>query len=70
MCHPNGTKLTLRAKKEAILSAGIFQSPRLLMLSGIGSRSYLEAIADWILKDKEKEKEKGDEIKHGVSSLC
>lgn len=32
----NGTSFTLHARKEVILSAGVFQSPQLLMLSGIG----------------------------------
>ena len=39
----NNTKATLHANKEVILSAGVFQSPQLLMLSGIGPRKILEA---------------------------
>ncbi|KAL8997661.1 MAG: hypothetical protein Q9169_003141 [Polycauliona sp. 2 TL-2023] len=33
---------TLRARKEIIVSAGAFQSPQLLMVSGIGPRATLE----------------------------
>ena len=38
----NGTLHTLKANKEVILSAGAFQSPQLLMLSGIGDENELK----------------------------
>jgi len=38
-----GLSETLEARKEVIISAGVFQSPQLLMVSGIGPRDQLEA---------------------------
>ncbi|KRT84915.1 FAD dependent oxidoreductase, partial [Oryctes borbonicus] len=38
----NGRALVARNKKEVILSAGTFNSPLLLMLSGVGHKSHLE----------------------------
>ncbi|XP_048520266.1 4-pyridoxate dehydrogenase-like [Dendroctonus ponderosae] len=38
----NGTKYTASATKEVILSAGVINSPQLLMLSGIGPKEELD----------------------------
>ncbi|KAI9372378.1 hypothetical protein BJX61DRAFT_507677 [Aspergillus egyptiacus] len=37
-----GIKRTLRASREVVVSAGVFQSPQLLMVSGIGPRDHLQ----------------------------
>lgn len=39
----NGTKHTVHAKKEVIVSCGVIQSPQLLELSGIGDPEVLKA---------------------------
>ncbi|NKF24537.1 choline dehydrogenase [Solimonas marina] len=38
----NGVEHVVRARREVIVSAGAFQSPQLLMLSGIGDREELQ----------------------------
>ncbi len=39
----NKSKSSFRAQKEVILSAGSFQSPQLMMLSGLGDSNYLKS---------------------------
>ncbi|CAH2005467.1 unnamed protein product [Acanthoscelides obtectus] len=40
----NGIRLSLRARKEVILAAGPINNPKLLLLSGIGERGYLDKL--------------------------
>jgi len=39
-----GKKYTISARREVVLSAGAFQSPQLLMVSGVGPRATLERV--------------------------
>ena len=47
----SGPNYYIGAKKEVILSTGAFQSPQLLMVSGIGPRAILESQGITVLKD-------------------
>ncbi|KAL9579654.1 MAG: hypothetical protein Q9212_004981 [Teloschistes hypoglaucus] len=47
----NGVPYTISANKEVILSAGVFHSPQLLMVSGIGPRATLEKFSIPVLSD-------------------
>lgn len=47
----NGTSHQVRANQEVILSAGTFDSPKLLMLSGIGNAEYLRSLDIPIVAD-------------------
>jgi choline dehydrogenase len=48
----NSNTFILKARNEIIISAGAFQSPQLLMVSGIGPRSQLEAHNITVLADR------------------
>ncbi|KAF6227868.1 hypothetical protein HO133_007596 [Letharia lupina] len=46
----NGSSYTLSARNEVIISAGVFQSPQLLMVSGIGPQETLKSLGIPIVK--------------------
>lgn len=48
----NSQSVTLTARKEVILAAGAFQSPQLLMVSGIGPKSQLDRFNIPVVADR------------------
>lgn len=51
LCNTLGKEYTLTARKEVVLSAGAFQSPQLLMVSGIGPKETLQKFNIPVLVD-------------------
>ncbi|CAG9993026.1 unnamed protein product, partial [Clonostachys byssicola] len=47
----NGNKMSLQARKETILCAGAIDTPRLMLLSGLGPREHLNAVGIPVTKD-------------------
>ena len=47
----NGVQKTLRARSEILLAAGAFQTPQLLMLSGVGEGAALQAMGIPVVHD-------------------
>ena len=52
------TRCMLRARKEVILSASVFNSAKLLMLSGIGAKADLDWLGIDVLRDRTRRRSK------------
>ncbi|MFM6831037.1 MAG: GMC family oxidoreductase, partial [Novosphingobium sp.] len=51
VCERDGQELTLAASGEVVMSAGVYGSPQLLQLSGIGGSTALQALGIDVLAD-------------------
>jgi len=51
LCEANGAEKTYHANREVILSAGVYGSPQLLQLSGIGPGATLQELGVSVVKD-------------------
>lgn len=49
--RPDGTTTTLSARRETILTAGVVNTPQLLMLSGIGPAEHLRGLGIPVVQD-------------------